>query len=297
MVADFGLSKALDDDSEYFRSEGGKIPVKWTAPEAISDRKYTSSSDVWSFGVVLWEISAFGEKPYAGFGNLKVLQQVEKGYRLPSPDGCPAALHRVMMRCWEFERRKRCSFPEIVDTLGALLRELAEHGMLREPVADAVAALGVDNDYADPQDAESKSLLTAADPSPGEGLPLSPSAPQSARAHPQDVFVATSSSGQGDGSDTPGSGSEPAPSSVSDNYADPQDAVAGIDGRPAPRSLEVVPTRHVKDAGGNAAVSETALPAFKPTPSPRSARTAKPAVQSSPPEDCDYAMPQDVTTI
>ena len=66
-------------------STGGKIPVRWTAPEAISYRKFTSASDAWSYGVVMWEVIAYGERPYWNWSNQDVIKAVEKGYRLPPP--------------------------------------------------------------------------------------------------------------------------------------------------------------------------------------------------------------------
>ena len=65
--------------------QGGKIPVRWTAPEAIAFRKFTSASDVWSYGVVMWEVISYGERPYWNWSNQDVIKAVEKGYRLPPP--------------------------------------------------------------------------------------------------------------------------------------------------------------------------------------------------------------------
>merc|ERR1719201_1032823 len=68
-VADFGLSKEVDNDSDYFVASGGKIPIKWTAPEAIENHKYTSASDVWSYGILLWETMSYGARPYGEMNN------------------------------------------------------------------------------------------------------------------------------------------------------------------------------------------------------------------------------------
>ena len=67
-------------------SQGGKIPVRWTPPEAIHFRKFSEKSDVWSFGVLLWEVMSYGAQPYADWGNQQVLREVDKGYRLPCPE-------------------------------------------------------------------------------------------------------------------------------------------------------------------------------------------------------------------
>ncbi|XP_078355358.1 ephrin type-A receptor 4-like, partial [Oculina patagonica] len=93
-VSDFGLSRELEDnpDSEY-QTQGGKIPIRWTAPEAIRYRKFSSSSDVWSYGIVMWETMAFGERPYWDWSNFEVMDRVEGGYRLPAPVVCRLLLY------------------------------------------------------------------------------------------------------------------------------------------------------------------------------------------------------------
>ena len=71
-MTDFGLSRELEEDEVYYRTQGGKIPVRWTAPEAIQHRKFTQKSDVWSFGIVLWEIMSYGDHPYGDWTNQQV---------------------------------------------------------------------------------------------------------------------------------------------------------------------------------------------------------------------------------
>lgn len=72
-------------DIFYICMQGGKIPVRWTAPEAIAFRKFTSASDVWSYGVVMWEVVSYGERPYWNWSNQDVIRAVDRGYRLPPP--------------------------------------------------------------------------------------------------------------------------------------------------------------------------------------------------------------------
>lgn len=79
----------------------------------MAHKKYTTSSDVWSYGVLLWEIASKGARPYDGMDNLKVVTEVDRGYRMPAPRGCPVALHKLMLRCWEVDRRTRIAFPEV----------------------------------------------------------------------------------------------------------------------------------------------------------------------------------------
>ncbi|XP_075363741.1 ephrin type-B receptor 1 isoform X1 [Mycteria americana] len=127
-VSDFGLSRYLQDDTSdptYTSSLGGKIPVRWTAPEAIAYRKFTSASDVWSYGIVMWEVMSFGERPYWDMSNQDVINAIEQDYRLPPPMDCPAALHQLMLDCWQKDRNTRPRFTEIVNTLDKMIRNPA----------------------------------------------------------------------------------------------------------------------------------------------------------------------------
>ncbi|KAM4605056.1 ephrin type-B receptor 3 [Polymixia lowei] len=127
-VSDFGLSRFLDDtsaDPTYTSSLGGKIPIRWTAPEAIAFRKFTSASDVWSYGIVMWEVVSYGERPYWDMSNQDVMTAVEQDYRLPPPMDCPMVLHQLMLECWVKERNLRPKFCRIVSTLDKLLRNAA----------------------------------------------------------------------------------------------------------------------------------------------------------------------------
>lgn len=122
-VADFGLSREIEYDTSEgaYTTRGGKIPVRWTAPEAIAYRKFTSASDVWSFGIVMWEVLSFGERPYWNWSNQEVIKVVEQNYRLPPPMDCPEAVHQLMLDCWQRERHHRPKFAAIVQTLDRLI--------------------------------------------------------------------------------------------------------------------------------------------------------------------------------
>ncbi|XP_061696045.1 ephrin type-A receptor 4-like isoform X2 [Syngnathoides biaculeatus] len=131
-VSDFGLSRVLEDDpeAEYTTSEalgtylspGGKIPIRWTAPEAIAYRKFTTASDVWSYGIVMWEVISYGERPYWDMNNQDVIKAIEEGYRLPAPMDCPVVLHQLMLDCWEQDRAERPTFGQILNMLDKLIR-------------------------------------------------------------------------------------------------------------------------------------------------------------------------------
>ncbi|XP_020902227.1 ephrin type-B receptor 1-B [Exaiptasia diaphana] len=122
-ISDFGLSRELEDnpDSEY-QTQGGKIPIRWTAPEAIRYRKFSSASDVWSYGILVWEIMSFGERPYWEWDNFEVMGRVDQGYRLPAPMNCPKTIHNIMLDCWEKDKNNRPKFSDIVKQLDELIR-------------------------------------------------------------------------------------------------------------------------------------------------------------------------------
>uniref|UniRef100_A0AAY4EY77 receptor protein-tyrosine kinase n=1 Tax=Denticeps clupeoides TaxID=299321 RepID=A0AAY4EY77_9TELE len=122
-VSDFGMSRVLEDDPEAaYTTRGGKIPIRWTAPEAITYRKFTSASDVWSYGIVMWEVMSYGERPYWDMSNQDVIKAIEEGYRLPPPMDCPVSLHQLMLDCWQKERGERPKFSQIVNMLDKLIR-------------------------------------------------------------------------------------------------------------------------------------------------------------------------------
>uniref|UniRef100_A0A8R1TL09 receptor protein-tyrosine kinase n=1 Tax=Onchocerca volvulus TaxID=6282 RepID=A0A8R1TL09_ONCVO len=125
-IADFGLSRGVDGSVEQeYTTNGGKIPVRWTAPEAITHRKFTAASDVWSFGVVMWEVCSFGERPYWDWTNQKVISEITLGYRLPSPMDTPISLHNLMLQCWHIDRHKRPTFAQILEILEEYVRQPA----------------------------------------------------------------------------------------------------------------------------------------------------------------------------
>uniref|UniRef100_A0A1A8RJA7 Ephrin type-A receptor 10 n=2 Tax=Nothobranchius rachovii TaxID=451742 RepID=A0A1A8RJA7_9TELE len=101
---------------------GGKSLVLWTAPEAIQYRRFSSASDVWSFGIVMWEVMSYGERPYWDMGTQDVVKAIEDGFRLPAPVSCPAHLHQLMLDCWQRERMERPSFSQIHSALSKSIR-------------------------------------------------------------------------------------------------------------------------------------------------------------------------------
>ncbi|XP_044059097.1 tyrosine-protein kinase Fes/Fps isoform X1 [Siniperca chuatsi] len=123
-ISDFGMSRQQDDG--VYSTDGGlrQIPVKWTAPEALNYGRYTTESDVWSFGVLLWETFSMGMTPYTSMTNQQTREEVEKGYRMPAPHGCPVEIARIMSNCWQYEPRSRPSFKKLRAELSAIYNKI-----------------------------------------------------------------------------------------------------------------------------------------------------------------------------
>ncbi|XP_068605050.1 tyrosine-protein kinase Lyn [Brachionichthys hirsutus] len=111
-IADFGLARVIEDD-EYSAREGAKFPIKWTAPEAINYGSFTIKSDMWSYGVLLYEIITYGKMPYPGMTKGEVMSSLQRGYRMPQPDNCPTELYDIMMSCWRNKPEDRPTFDYI----------------------------------------------------------------------------------------------------------------------------------------------------------------------------------------
>ncbi|KAM4766797.1 tyrosine-protein kinase Fes/Fps isoform 3-T3 [Cyanocitta cristata] len=122
-ISDFGMSREEEDG--IYASTGGmkQIPVKWTAPEALNYGRYSSESDVWSFGILLWEAFSLGAVPYANLSNQQTREAVENGTRLDPPEQCPEEVYQLMQRCWEYDPRKRPSFSTIHQDLIAIRKK------------------------------------------------------------------------------------------------------------------------------------------------------------------------------
>lgn len=108
-IADFGLARLINDDL-YTARHGAKFPIKWTAPEAASFGRFTIKSDVWSYGILLTELVTYGQVPYPEMGNRQVLEQIERGYRMPKPRHCPERMYEELLKCWDKDSEKRPTF-------------------------------------------------------------------------------------------------------------------------------------------------------------------------------------------
>jgi len=111
-VSDFGLSRATGDSGIY-KSESRAIPFKWCSPEIIQKGIYTHKSDVWAFGILVWELFSNGNLPYQGMTNPEASEKVLQGFRMSSPENCPEAIYKLMLKCWSLYPEDRPSFHDI----------------------------------------------------------------------------------------------------------------------------------------------------------------------------------------
>ncbi|CAN2387383.1 macrophage colony-stimulating factor receptor activity [Pristimantis euphronides] len=113
-ICDFGLARDIENDSNYIVKGNARLPVKWMAPESIFDCIYTVQSDVWSYGIFLWEIFSLGRSPYPGVVvNRKFYKMIEDGYKMDCPDYAPLKIYHVMKTCWDLEPTRRPTFSQI----------------------------------------------------------------------------------------------------------------------------------------------------------------------------------------
>ncbi|XP_066431725.1 receptor tyrosine-protein kinase erbB-4 [Eleutherodactylus coqui] len=122
-ITDFGLARLLEGDEKEYNADGGKMPVKWMALECIHYRKFTHQSDVWSYGVTIWELMTFGGKPYDGIPTREIPDLLEKGERLPQPPVCTIDVYMVMVKCWMIDADSRPKFKELAAEFSRMARD------------------------------------------------------------------------------------------------------------------------------------------------------------------------------
>ncbi|XP_059486028.1 fibroblast growth factor receptor homolog 1-like isoform X2 [Neocloeon triangulifer] len=121
-IADFGLARDVHQQDYYRKTTDGRLPVKWMAPEALFQRVYTTQSDVWSYGVLLWEIMTLGGTPYPSVPSVeKLFQLLRSGHRMEKPPCCSSEIYMMMRECWNYNKDERPTFGELVDELDRIL--------------------------------------------------------------------------------------------------------------------------------------------------------------------------------
>ncbi|XP_015433663.1 PREDICTED: LOW QUALITY PROTEIN: proto-oncogene tyrosine-protein kinase receptor Ret [Dufourea novaeangliae] len=126
-ISDFGLTRDVYEDDAYLKRSKGRVPVKWMAPESLADHVYTSKSDVWSFGVLLWELVTLGASPYPGVDVHNLYNLLKAGYRMERPANCSPQLYKLMVSCWHQEPGSRPSFRELTSHWEKMLEDSVEY--------------------------------------------------------------------------------------------------------------------------------------------------------------------------
>uniref|UniRef100_A0A8C2ZDC2 Receptor protein-tyrosine kinase n=1 Tax=Cyclopterus lumpus TaxID=8103 RepID=A0A8C2ZDC2_CYCLU len=122
-ITDFGLARLLDIDETEYHADGGKVPIKWMALESILHRKFTHQSDVWSYGVTVWELMTFGAKPYDMIPAREIPDVLEGGERLPQPLICTIDVYMIMVKCWMIDPDSRPRFKDLVSDFSVMARD------------------------------------------------------------------------------------------------------------------------------------------------------------------------------
>ncbi|KAM4854587.1 mast/stem cell growth factor receptor Kit isoform 2-T2 [Thomomys bottae] len=127
-ICDFGLARDIKNDSNYVVKGNARLPVKWMAPESIFNCVYTFESDVWSYGIFLWELFSLGSSPYPGMPvDSKFYRMIKEGFRMLSPEHAPAEIYDVMKTCWDADPLKRPTFKQIVQLIEKQISDSTNH--------------------------------------------------------------------------------------------------------------------------------------------------------------------------
>ncbi|XP_072049437.1 tyrosine kinase receptor Cad96Ca-like isoform X3 [Amphiura filiformis] len=122
-VSDFGLARDMAEENEYEMKSRGRVPLRWLALESLLLNVYSSKSDVWSYGVLLWELVTIGSQPYPGMTNGQVISELKKGYRLPKPEHCSEEIYDIMRKCWQENPDERPTFMQIQKEVEHMLED------------------------------------------------------------------------------------------------------------------------------------------------------------------------------
>ncbi|XP_011151926.1 vascular endothelial growth factor receptor kdr-like isoform X1 [Harpegnathos saltator] len=150
-ICDFGLAKNMYKDGNYKKKGDGPLPIKWMAIESIRDRIFSTQSDIWSYGIVLWEFFTLAETPYPGMEAEKQYQKLIEGYRMEQPEYAMREIYDIMLQCWKAKPTLRPSFTDLVQSIGDLLDESVKshYISLNTPYMDMNTMIleGGKNDY------------------------------------------------------------------------------------------------------------------------------------------------------
>uniref|UniRef100_A0A8D2LVA8 Protein kinase domain-containing protein n=1 Tax=Varanus komodoensis TaxID=61221 RepID=A0A8D2LVA8_VARKO len=147
-ICDFGLARDIRNDSNYVVKGNARLPVKWMAPESIFECVYTFESDVWSYGILLWELFSLGSSPYPGMPvDSKFYKRIKEGYRMFSPEFAPAEIYEIMRSCWDADPVKRPTFKQIVQLIEQQISDTTNH--IYSNVASGICSQGNATDHSE----------------------------------------------------------------------------------------------------------------------------------------------------
>ncbi|XP_037030854.1 fibroblast growth factor receptor homolog 1 isoform X5 [Bradysia coprophila] len=158
-IADFGLARDIQESEYYRKNTSGRLPIKWMAPESLRDKFYDTQSDVWSYGVLLWEIMTYGDQPYAKVYSEHVLDFLRVGNRMEKPQRCSLNIYMLMRQCWNWNPHERPTFTEIVENLDKILGATANEEYLDLGVPLLQTPPSSDDDDSDTETLREQSLL------------------------------------------------------------------------------------------------------------------------------------------
>lgn len=169
-IADFGLARSVHEIDYYRKTTDGRLPVKWLAIEALFDRVYTTQSDVWAFGVLLWEIFTLGGSPYPGIPIERLFDLLKSGFRMEKPQICPLEMYEIMVKCWFENPTHRPSFSQLVGEIEGILEMLTSQDYI-EVLAGSMTSL---NSSPNDDDDESSEAASYSDSSSSNVFPSVP---------------------------------------------------------------------------------------------------------------------------
>ncbi|CAH1783045.1 unnamed protein product [Owenia fusiformis] len=130
-ISDFGLAQPLTEKGQFIGNESDPVPIRWMAPEAIIHNVFSIQSDIWSFGIALWEIFSFALQPYFGMTHEEVIKSIQHGGNMSRPDNCPYSVYEIMQSCWQLDPAQRPMFTFIKYSLDVVQNKITQNGMVQ----------------------------------------------------------------------------------------------------------------------------------------------------------------------
>ncbi|CAH8479621.1 unnamed protein product [Schistosoma turkestanicum] len=198
-VADFGLARCIERDLTYRAHEGAKFPIKWTAPEGLVYNLFSTKSDVWAFGILLWEIATYGKTPYPGVELQDVYVLLERGTRMLCPEGCPEPVYELMLQCWQWLPEQRPPFSDILNQLESMsTNSTIDEQISSDVTSNLSSSLLINNEMKLFNSSESNRFIKRTPNHPLPRPPLPPRPPPPRRSTSCDYLIEENDDNQSD---------------------------------------------------------------------------------------------------